>query len=64
MAAAERLREEIGAPRFPPTETALAEALAPARARTPADVLDRAAARDGEDDLDLTIRRASLLLSE
>ena len=36
LAAAERLREEIGAPRFPPTEAALAEALAPARARTPA----------------------------
>ena len=44
LAAAERLREEIGAPRFPPTEAALAEALAPAQARTPADVLDRAAA--------------------
>ena len=29
LAAAERLREEIGAPRFPPTEAALDEALAP-----------------------------------
>ena len=64
LAAAERLREEIGAPRFPPTEAALAEALAPAQARTPADVLDRAAASGRSDDLDLTIRRAGLLLSE
>ena len=35
LAAAERLREEIGAPRFPPTEAALAEALAPARGAHP-----------------------------
>ena len=33
IAAAERLRAEIGAPRFPPTEAALDEALAPARDR-------------------------------
>ncbi len=40
LAAAERLRGEIGAPRFPPTEAALAESLAPARDRTPPDLLD------------------------
>ena len=64
LAAAERLREEIGAPRFPPTEAALEEALAPARERTPADVLERAAAAGRTTDLDLTIRRAELLLGE
>jgi predicted ATPase len=35
LAAAQAVREEIGAPRFPPTEAALEAALAPARARTP-----------------------------
>lgn len=64
LAAAERLREEIGAPRFPPTEAAIDEALAPARTRTPADVLARAAASGRTDDLDLVIRRAGLLLAE
>ena len=64
LAAAERLREEIGAPRFPPTEAALAEALAPAQTRTPADVLERANAAGRNADLDLTVRRAGLLLSE
>ena len=59
LAAAERLREEIGAPRFPPTEAALAEALAPAQTRTPADVLERAAASGRTADLDLTVRRAA-----
>ncbi|MBF4765508.1 AAA family ATPase [Nocardioides islandensis] len=62
LATAEQLREEIGAPRFPPTEAALAEALAPARERTPADVLDRAAATGRTAALDLTVRRAALLL--
>ena len=62
LAAAESLREEIGAPRFPPTEAALAEALAPAEARTPADVLETGR-RDGRAaDLDLAVRRAGLLL--
>jgi hypothetical protein len=64
LAASERLREEIGAPRFPPTEAALAEALAPAQARTPDDVLDRAAAAGRTADLDLTVRRAGLLLGD
>ncbi len=64
LAAAERLRDEIGAPRFPPTEAALEEALQPARARTPADVLDRAAVSGRTDDLDLVVRRAGLLLSD
>ncbi len=62
LAAAGRLREEIGAPRFPPTEAAIEEALTPARARTPADVLERAMASGRADDLDLVIRRAGLLL--
>ncbi len=44
LAAAVQVREAIGAPRFPPTEAALAEALAPARERTPSQDLDRAAA--------------------
>jgi hypothetical protein len=64
LAASERLREEIGAPRFPPTEAALAEALAPARTRTPDDVLERATAAGRTADLDLTVRRASLLLGD
>ena len=62
LAAAESLRVEIGAPRFPPTEAAIAEALAPAEARTPADVLERAAADGRTADLDLAVRRAGLLL--
>ena len=36
LAAAEGLRAEIGAPRFPPTQAALDEALGPARDRTSA----------------------------
>ena len=38
LAAAESLRGEIGAPRFPPTQEALDEALRPARERTSAEV--------------------------
>jgi hypothetical protein len=64
LAAAEALRTEIGAPRFPPTEAALAEALAPARERTPDDVLERAAAAGRTADLDLSVRRARLLLGD
>ncbi len=62
LATAEQLREEIGAPRFPPTEAALAEALAPARERTPSDILDRAAATGRTAALDLTVLRSGLLL--
>jgi class 3 adenylate cyclase/tetratricopeptide (TPR) repeat protein len=64
LATAEQLRDEIGAPRFPPTEVAIAEALAPAQERTPADVLDRAGALGRTAALDLTVRRAALLLGE
>jgi tetratricopeptide (TPR) repeat protein len=64
LAAAEALRAEIGAPRFPPTEAAIEEALAPARERTHADVLERAAATGRTADLDLSIRRARLLLGD
>ena len=64
LATAEQLREDIGAPRFPPTEAALGDALAPAYERTPADVLDRAAAMGRTAALDLTVRRAALLLGE
>ena len=42
LAAAEGLREEIGAPRFPPTEVALDAALAPARERTATGLLEEA----------------------
>jgi tetratricopeptide (TPR) repeat protein len=62
LAVAEGLREEIGAPRFPPTEAALAAALGVARERTSADVLERAAATGRTAALDLTVRRAALLL--
>jgi class 3 adenylate cyclase/tetratricopeptide (TPR) repeat protein len=64
LAAAEGLRSEIGAPRFPITEAAIAEALAPAHARTPADVLEKASADGRTADLDLTVRRAGLLLTQ
>ena len=55
LAAAERLREEIGAPRFPPTEAALDEALAPAASATPADVLERRPRAGRAADLDSTV---------
>ncbi|MEO6510142.1 MAG: hypothetical protein ABIO16_04060, partial [Nocardioides sp.] len=57
-------REEIGAPRFPPTEAALDEALVPARDRTPLDILERAAAAGRVAAFDLTVRRATLLLGQ
>jgi tetratricopeptide (TPR) repeat protein len=64
LAAAEQLREEIGAPRFPPTEAALEEALSPARARTPADVLDLAARSGRSVELGASVERARQLLAD
>ena len=62
MAAAERVRVEIPAPRFPPTEAALERALAPARERTAAADLDRAAAGGRVEHLEDTVARARELL--
>jgi adenylate cyclase len=62
LAAAERLRDEIGAPRFPPTQAALAEASAPARGRTPSDVLEAAEKEGTSADLPDAVRRATGLL--
>lgn len=62
VAAAGRLRDEIGAPRFPPTEAALEQALGPVRSRTAAPSLDRAAAAGAATDLDECVRRAGRLL--
>ncbi|WP_151083240.1 AAA family ATPase [Nocardioides cynanchi] len=62
LASAESLRHEIGAPRFPPTEAALAAALEPARARTPADVLERAQISGSVADLTDSVHRANLAL--
>ena len=63
LAGAERLREEIGAPRFPPTEAALTEAVAPARRRTPAEVLDPAESQGATAGLSDAVRRATELLT-
>jgi adenylate cyclase len=62
LGAAEALRAEIGAPRFPPTEAALAEALAPARQRTSVEVLDRAAEAGSVADLTDSADRANSAL--
>jgi hypothetical protein len=62
LVAAERLREEIGAPRFPTTEASLAESLAPARCRTAAEVLDRARADGAAASLPDAVRRAAAVL--
>ena len=64
LAAAARVREVIGAPRFPPTEAALAEALAPARDRTAAEVLGRAEAEGAAADLASAVQRATDLLTD
>jgi class 3 adenylate cyclase/tetratricopeptide (TPR) repeat protein len=63
VAAAERLREEIGAPRFAPTQAALDAALAPARLRDPAEVLDRASAEGAAASLPHAVARAVALLT-
>jgi hypothetical protein len=63
LAAAERLRVEIGAPRFPPTEAALSDSLAPARERTSSALLDRAHDEGAAADLADAVRRATAVLS-
>ncbi len=63
LAAAEGLREEIGAPRFPPTEAALDEALAPARERTSAALLEEATLTGRAASLEATVGRVRLVLS-
>ncbi|NYD40784.1 AAA family ATPase [Nocardioides panaciterrulae] len=63
LAAAGRLREEIGAPRFPPTRAALEAALAPAQARTPGEVLDRAEAEGRGAGLADVVRLADRVLA-
>ena len=64
LAAAERLREEIGAPRFPPTEAALDEALAPARDAHPGrrSLEEATASRAGRPSLEATVGRVRLVL--
>jgi class 3 adenylate cyclase/tetratricopeptide (TPR) repeat protein len=63
LAAAERLRGEIGAPRFPPTEAALGEALAPARDRTSQEALDAAYAEGTAAGLTESCRRATAVVA-
>jgi hypothetical protein len=63
LTAAERLREEIGAPRFPPTEAALDEALAPARVRTAATVLENAETDGAKAGLADVVERAGGVLA-
>ncbi|MGC4108857.1 MAG: tetratricopeptide repeat protein [Nocardioides sp.] len=58
LAAAERLRGEIGAPRFPPTQAALDAALAPARERSDAAALEAAAASGAAAPLEDAVHRA------
>jgi tetratricopeptide (TPR) repeat protein len=62
LAAAARVREDIGAPRFPPTEAALSEALAPARERTGEEVLKNAETEGADADLASVVARSSALL--
>ncbi len=62
VAAAEQLRDEIGAPRFPPTEATLEAALAPARSGLPTEVLDRASGSGRAAGLGATVLRAERLL--
>ena len=64
VAAADQLRAQIGAPRFAPTEAVLSQALASARSREPAEVLERAAAAARAADLDVTVIRAGVLLTQ
>ncbi len=63
LAAAEQLRAEIGAPRFPPTQALLDEAVEPAAESIPPEALGRAAATGRADDLDATVLRAGRLLA-
>ena len=63
LSAAEGLREEIGAPRFPPTEAALQAALEPARSRTASALLEAAELAGRTDSLDGSVARAGELLA-
>ena len=63
LAAAEGLRAEIGAPRFPPTQAALDEALSPARDRTSAPLLEEAAVSGRSASLEATVGRVRLVLT-
>ncbi len=63
LSAAETLRAEIGAPRFLPTEQALAAAVAPARRRTPRGDLDRAQVEGAAATLEVTLERVGSLVS-
>lgn len=62
LVAAQRVREEIGAPRFPPTEAQLEAALEPARARTAAALLQRAASAGAVAEIGNVFARADELL--
>ncbi|MGB0099849.1 MAG: tetratricopeptide repeat protein [Nocardioides sp.] len=62
VAAAGRVRDEIGAPRFSPTETALRRALLPSRSRLPAEAFDRAEAAGARSGLGRCVTRAEQLL--
>ena len=62
IASADRLRGEIGAPRFPATEAVLLEALERARVRAPAEELERAAVDGRTSGLDAVVARAEALL--
>ena len=63
LAAAEALRGEIGAPRFPPTQEALDEALRPARARTSREVFEAASTLGAAAALGETVSRVRRLVS-
>ena len=62
LGAAAHVRQQIGAPRFAPTEAALSEALAPARARTDADMLGQAETAGADADLGAVVKRATDVL--
>jgi class 3 adenylate cyclase/tetratricopeptide (TPR) repeat protein len=63
LGAAEGLRAEIGAPRFPPTEAAIEAALTSARARNDAQVLEGAVTEGRAAGLEVTVRRAGMVLT-
>jgi hypothetical protein len=63
IGAAERLREEINAPRFPPTEAQLGEAVALARARSDRATLEHAEAAASTDPLEAVVARAEQVLA-
>jgi class 3 adenylate cyclase/tetratricopeptide (TPR) repeat protein len=63
LAAAARLRVEIGAPRFGPTEAIIEAAVAPARVRMQPEALARADAEGARADLPDAVRHAEALLA-